>query len=398
LAPVNRHLRTECRRLAVTAGQVIALLAAHAAGGEPAPPSLTLAIDRIQAHGFPGIQCFVTVTDDRGQPVSGLAAQNFGVSENGAPTIGFSLRPTLPGEERVAVVLAVDCSGSMRGEPLASAKAGADDFTHRLAGSDLLAVLSFADTVDRSAELSTDRAMAERALAAMEAGGNTALYDALSTATKMAAGPPADRRAVVVLTDGKDNASRSSVTQCMEAAARDGVAVYTVGLGSEIDAPLLRRIASGTGGQSYVGLSPDDLVGLYRRIAHELRTQYVLTYSAPEDEPNRAWRTVRISVTYGGARATDQRQFLAAQSPRTRTVPTTRVAGSAVAILAALLLFDAMLFVFWLRRRRRGSRSGHGSTETVAAHPGNRSREMQGRADKGDIALGGSVVLDDMPE
>lgn len=354
----TRASTTGAVRVVLIAGNVIASLVLSQSLGWPGDDTLTIAVSRIQADEFPAIECFVSVVDENGEVVAGLVAENFQVWEDSEVVGNFVVRSVLPGEERIAVVLALDCSGSMRGEPIKSAKEAAADFARRLSDTDALGVMSFATSVERGSPLSTDRAAANRALDMMKTKGNTALYDALSTAVEEVSAATADRRAVVALTDGKDTASGSSAASCIDLAQRSGVEVYCVGLGREVDEDVLRHIATETGGDAFFAASPEDLVELYRRIARQVQTQYVLSYTAPSDEAGHVWRTLRISVSHAGAQATDQRQYLARQSPKGSVGSGGPELTSLGYIgIAVFVLLDCVLLAIWLRRRSAASSS-----------------------------------------
>jgi Ca-activated chloride channel family protein len=158
------------------------------------------------------------------------------------------------------VFLVVDTSGSMEGDKLENARLGLQAFVEGIRGDqERVGMIEFASRVGRVMpldELGRNRVALEQAIAALSAGGNTALLDAVEAAYEQlqAMGDRERINAVVVMTDGRENASRIRLRQ-LQARIREGndhgvpVVVFCIAYGGDADLEMLRAIAEASGGQ-----------------------------------------------------------------------------------------------------------------------------------------------------
>lgn len=236
------------------------------------------------------VDAYVTVSDRNQRPVPGLGAENFKVLEDGRPAVISSVAKTT---DPMAVVLAIDTSGSMlardkSGETsMAAAKRAAIQFISRLGEQDRVALYSFNTEPILCFDFSSDRKAAVDAVNALKARVNaaTCLYDTAFEAVKKSAEIPRGRRAIVLLTDGKDEkgggpCSTYHVNDVIDAATTKTIRVpiYTIGVGPKVDPKDLDRIASFTGGISLLAATLEELDGFYRQIADQLKNQYLVRY------------------------------------------------------------------------------------------------------------------------
>lgn len=246
----------------------------------------------------------VAVLDSGSNPVPGLDAAAFRVTIDGAAaplaTVSTGLDAALP----LGIILAVDTSGSMQGQPLQSAKQAILPLVRAMQASDQAALLTFAQSVSVPLALTSDTARLATAIEAMVATGNTALFAGTVRASELAAAAPQPRRVVVLLSDGEDFGSASGgITreQALAAAQSAGVPFFVVGLGQEVDQQFLTSLASTTNGQYFAATDPAQLSGLYARISDRLRQQYTLAIPLPAQL---AGGSHRVTVTTGGVTGT----------------------------------------------------------------------------------------------
>ena len=116
-------------------------------------------------------------------------------------------------------------------------------------------------------------------LAGLKAERGTALYDSLIFSFYTFNGLKG-RRALLLLSDGRDEGSRFSFEEALEFARRAGVTVYAIGLGDDVDKRKLARIAEETGGRAFFPKRAGDLAAIYAGIAAELRSQYLIAYQS----------------------------------------------------------------------------------------------------------------------
>jgi VWFA-related protein len=141
----------------------------------------------------------------------------------------------------------------------------------------------------------------ERALLKPAPPGRTALYDAISGALAHVQKSGNERKVLVVISDGGDNASRRTLNQVLQDIARFEVTVYTIGLFDEddpdINPQVLRRIAKASGGEVFLPRIPADAVQICERIAKDIRTQYTISYSPSNQTFDGGRRSIKVSVT-----------------------------------------------------------------------------------------------------
>ena len=203
----------------------------------------------------------------------------------------------------VSIVLALDASGSMRhreAEVIASAHA----FAAALRPQDQLGILLFSDTTTLVQDLSTDRDATRAAIDTYKTAGGTALYDAVADALarlETAEG----RRVVVAMTDGRDEnnpgtapgsrrTSRRGASRGEEPAAPR---VYSIGLGTKVDARPLQQFAELSGGQTLLPQDVSQLPEEFQRVIEDLGRRYVIGYTSTNPEHDGQWRNVEIRVT-----------------------------------------------------------------------------------------------------
>src|SRR6478672_291820 len=205
----------------------------------------------------------VSVRNARGEMVTTLNRDAFAVYENGKrQPISVFRRDDIP----VSVGLLIDNSGSMRSvRPAVEAAALA--FANASHPDDELFVVNFADKARLDVPFTSDRALLERSIARVDAVGGTAMRDAVEVAERYLQDcGKKDRRALLIITDGNDNASTASLDQIARAAEQREVVIYAIGvLGHEDPAAAKRsrkaldQLAERSGGLSYYPSSVDQV-------------------------------------------------------------------------------------------------------------------------------------------
>ena len=284
-------------------GLVFTLMPAHAKGGA------ILTLNQINIERFPQIRIYLTASDERGTPFKGLGASNFSVQEDGKTVRVDEVYPLERGEEPLSVVLAIDRSGSMRGQPIRDARQAAVNFIEEMRGIDRVGVVSFDDYVAVISRPNSDKGPLLKAIAKINVGKDTALNDAIMKSLVLLS-PFTGRRAVVVLTDGKENKSKASRKETINKAKGIGVPVITVGLGEEVDALALEAIAGGTGGHAFFAQESSELPNLYRAIARQLINQYRLTLKSRKSLDG-GWHQLRVQLKTSQGKAEVERLYLA---------------------------------------------------------------------------------------
>ncbi len=208
----------------------------------------------------------------------GSASADFVIRENGHEVEVLSAKSIKA--EPMDVFLVLDTSGSMRGASLEAAKSAALAFEAELQAESRVAVVAFAESARVVAPLGSGGGDAIAvAVGGLEAGGETALYDALRLTADEATRVGVERPIAVVLSDGGDTVSRANLDETVRALRQAGVPVLVVALPSaEADAGVLETIATQTGGR-FVGVAQvDALAAVYQDLARGLQSTWDVVY------------------------------------------------------------------------------------------------------------------------
>src|SRR4029453_6638422 len=166
-----------------------------------------------------------------------------------------------------------------------------------------LGILLFSDSTTLVQDLSTDREATRAAIDTYKTGGGTALFDAVADALARLESAEG-RRVVVVMTDGRDEdnprtapGSRRSLDDVRRAVKGGGATVYSIGLGTKVDARALQQFAELSGGRTLLPEDVSQLSAEFQRVVEDLGRRYVIGYTSTSPEHDGQWRNVEIRVT-----------------------------------------------------------------------------------------------------
>jgi len=243
-----------------------------------------------------------------GHMVNDLEASNIQIRDDNKPpekVVQFAPQSKLP----LRLALLVDVSGSVH-DRFSFEKAAATKFVQKVLSnpSDLGFIAGFATEPTVTQDFSSDPAALGSGIDKLANGGGTALFDAVTFACRKLAEYPEDERVarvVVVLSDGEDNSSHSSLKQSIQVAERSGVTIYTVstkeGLGDKTDADrVLEALAERTGGEA---MFPGDLHTLgssLDKLRELIRSRYFIAYKPANFQPNGSYHPISIIAEKNG--------------------------------------------------------------------------------------------------
>ena len=244
-----------------------------------------------------------SVTDRNGRAIGGMRESDFTVWENGVERRVTSVAPA---NEPFNLVLLLDVSGSVE-ERMDFIRKAARDFLRTTSPQDKISIISFRDDIQVISDFSTDRALLSRKLDEIDAGGGTALYDALGyVLSEQIRRLRGERTAIVVMSDGDDNKSFLPFPAIIEALSESGALVYPLyvpsGLIPESSVPQPeitidplrtryltlttradeegRKLAAASGGIYYPIRRLEDLQKAYDDVVAQLRSAYTITYAS----------------------------------------------------------------------------------------------------------------------
>jgi Ca-activated chloride channel family protein len=236
------------------------------------------------------------------------------VLENNKPQkiSSFNFAANLP----ISVGVLLDHSGSME-KRMADAKTAAVQFFKSILRKDDRAFIApFASDASRNAPFVFDVTTLEAQVNAIpDAGGGTALYDAIVTGLYRFRNLQG-RKALIVITDGDDTTSRLSYDDRLTYARASRVPLYFIGIGfgfgpGSLGGPgKMRALAAETGGVAYLIRNTKELPDAYQAIERDLRSQYLLSYHAESTKNDRAYRAIEVKVDQPDAKVRTIRGFI----------------------------------------------------------------------------------------
>jgi Ca-activated chloride channel family protein len=268
-----------------------------AASAQRSEPAETLKVD------VNLVNVYVTVTDQHGSPVGGLAKENFVLKEDDRDqTIKvFGRESALP----LSIALAIDASLSTRHD-LPLEQASAKRFAHEIIRPiDALSVYAFSEVVKEATPgYTSDLKRIDESIDHIRVGAATALYDAIYLASR-ALDSRKGRKVIVLITDGGDTVSRVDYKEAVRAAEEAEALVYSIivvpiesSAGRETGGEhALIQLSEDTGGKYYYATSVSELDDAFKKISEELRTQYLLAYYPSQRGSFSEFRRIEVKVT-----------------------------------------------------------------------------------------------------
>jgi VWFA-related protein len=258
------------------------------------------------------VELFTSVVDRGGKPVDDLVQGDFKVVEDGSEQQirRFEKMRDVP----IYAGIMLDTSTSMGdNDKLEAAIKGALGFFQKvIRPKDRAAVVTFSDQPNLAVRFTNQEALLTGGLTGLQAAGNTTLYDSL-VYTLFYFGGIKGKRAIVLLTDGKDEGSRYTYEDALEYARRSGVAIYTVGIGINTGQPDVRlkmsRLADETGGRAFFVDRASEIERIYNQIEAELRSQYLLAYQSNNEGKSDKFRVVEVKMARPGLEAKTLRGY-----------------------------------------------------------------------------------------
>ena len=299
------------------------------------------------------VEVYVTVNTSGGAPVTNLTQGDFQLIEDGSAQAisGFELPPGT-GASSITVVFAMDYSGSISlTNKTAMENAVASFINTQMDTSDVGAVVKFGSNVSLidPPAFTSDKVALEAAARSpfTPPSSGTKLYDAISTSLTQlhtAPGLPSGPKAIILLTDGRDDGSTVTLNDLISQLGGSGIPVFSIAFGSNINNTVLDAIAQQSSGQVYPAASASDLQAIYTTIAARLQNEYLLSYITAITDCNLHTLSVQVS---GETQSVSFRRC-----PAPAAVPSSSGGGGGA---MHPLEWLALALLAWYRRRQQAT-------------------------------------------
>jgi VWFA-related protein len=246
----------------------------------------------------------ITVTDKAGHLVTNLPQSAFQVFENGVPQpIKLFRREDVP----VSLGLIVDNSGSMR-EKRQAVESAALALVRDSNPQDEAFIVNFNDEAYLDADFTSDIKKLEQGLTKIDSRGGTAMRDAIRMSIDhLKEKAKRDKKVILVVTDGNDNASNLSLDALVRLAQQDDVLVYAIGLLTEEEKQEARKakraldiLVTNTGGQVFYPKDVSEVERIAHEVAHDIRNQYTVAYTPTNTTLDGSYRQIKVTVKAPG--------------------------------------------------------------------------------------------------
>lgn len=272
------------------------------------------------------VTVITSVTDAAGNQINDLSQKDFEVYEDNTPQdiAGFYREGQLP----LRLIFLFDTSGSIRHRFDFEQRAAAQFFRNLMRPGDQAALMSVSTESKIELQLTPDVEQLVNAIGQLKAEGATALYDGIITAARYLR-PSAGRHVMVVLSDGTDTVSTSTLTRALAEAQRSDMTIYAVhSTGVPLSANVrdlagefeLKAMCEDTGGHAFFPpiyedqkKEARDLDEIYKRLAAEVRAQFVLTYYTKSEPGPGTFRPIRVEVKRPGVQVRARRGYYTAK-------------------------------------------------------------------------------------
>jgi Ca-activated chloride channel homolog len=249
------------------------------------------------------VQLYASVYDSRQRMVTNLAQNDFVIYEDNQPQRITSFRRM---DVPVSLGILIDNSGSMR-EKRSAVNEAALNLVRASNPQDEVFLVNFSDEYWLDQDFTSNIGLLKEALDKLDSRGGTALYDAvIASADHLGKNGTKDKKVLVVVTDGEDNASRESLERAVRTLQdENGPVVYTIGiLGDDREARRAKRaltqLALETGGVYFFPKNANEVDEISRAVAHDIRNQYIIGYKPSNPQVRGGYRTVKVEARASG--------------------------------------------------------------------------------------------------
>jgi VWFA-related protein len=285
--------------------------------------NLTVSISQLDDDKFPDVSAYISVLGPNGIPVLGLTRDQVQIVEDGNLVEDYVMNVVQHTEDPLSLAIVIDRSNSMwlqddeGNTALKNTLDAVASVLQKLGRDDTVGIYTFSSEVELIQDFTIDKKLAERALSGITPEGSTVLWDAVHTAAMRLKDVGDGRKAVIVVTDGKEGEgevvqSTIPFEELVSQLTEHGLPVFSVGFG-DVDIESLTSLAESTGGSVHISDGVTDISKNFDQVFQRLMLQYVLHFRSalPADGSN---HELGVTVEESGNVATDNADFVAFQS------------------------------------------------------------------------------------
>ena len=238
-------------------------------------------LKKLYSDEFPKIVFYIDFKEGSQIGSLDLGNSDLKIVENGKEVKNLVVEKVDSVTEPIGIVLAIDTSGSMKGEPIEAAKVATSLFIDEMRKIDKFAVIGFSEDLKVYSSFTTDRQQLKNSISQVEAIGETSLFDGIDLSIEQFKNLDIKYKYIVVLSDGMDTVSKLKYTDNIYKANKENITIFSIALLSKDYNPAdLTEIAGSTGGEMLVAANTGELKELYGNISRKIRNQYKISYTS----------------------------------------------------------------------------------------------------------------------
>ncbi|MES0341981.1 MAG: VWA domain-containing protein [Candidatus Humimicrobiaceae bacterium] len=237
-----------------------------------AQESSGIIINETDIDDYPEVNLYISFEEGSELKALDLNQEDFSVFENDEKVQDILVERIAVISDPIGVVLVIDTSGSMKGEPIEDAKSAALVFMNEMRGVDEFAIVGFADEVTTYSNFTSDRQKLAESIVEMTAEGETSLFDGTYIAlNQFKERQDLQYKYAIVLSDGTDTVSKLNTQDIILKAQADKITIYSISLmSSDYNPTDLRDISNGTNGELLIAADSGQLKELYSIISRKI--------------------------------------------------------------------------------------------------------------------------------
>ena len=283
--------------------KILFFITAFCLNGNIKAGDLNIVLGEANTKNFPEICLNIFVHDKEGNQFADLDSSTFMVFEDSVQNFSAELKKSKNNNENVAILIAVDASLSMAGEPMDSVKAAIRQVVSKVNDGDYVGILSFHDGVDEIIGFSQDKNLIEEKTKTIKAiGRRTEMHYGIVKGVEMLsqASDLPQKRVMIVLSDGKDEGAAYSDDDAIQKAKDAGIPIYSIGYHTKAEKKYLRvleRISEKTGGMYNDAPSIKKISQTYSLVLAQIREEYKLCFVAQVFKADSLEHKINISIS-----------------------------------------------------------------------------------------------------